>query len=161
MPVHKKRSKSEPDNYEPISLLSVVSKTFESIIEKKLPSSMKITCCLLDNSASEKDSLPPTCCSCSLNSCTTLDACRPTLVTALDIAGTFDCVWHHGLLAKLQQLGVDGDLLHLFSSYLLDKSFRVTVGDCTSTNVPVEAFVPQGSILGPIQWNIYFNCRDK
>ena len=35
-----------------------------------------------------------------------LDCSRPSLVIALDIAGAFDCVWHRGLLAKLEQLGI-------------------------------------------------------
>ena len=47
-----------------------------------------------------------------------LDAGRPSSVIALDIAGAFDCVWHRGLMAKLEQLGITGDLLHLCSSYL-------------------------------------------
>ena len=49
-----------------------------------------------------------------------LDAGRPSLVIALDIAGAFDTVWHRGLIAKLEQLGITGDLLHLLSSYLTD-----------------------------------------
>ena len=47
-----------------------------------------------------------------------LDPGRPSLMIALDITGAFDCVWHRGLTAKLEQMGITGDLLHLFSSYL-------------------------------------------
>ena len=66
-------------------------------------------------------------------------------------------MWHKGLLAKLEQRGVTGHLLELFSSYLQRRSLRVVVGGCTSAAFPIEASVPQGSILGPILWNIYFN----
>ena len=51
---------------------------------------------------------------------------------ALDIAGAFDCVWHQGLMAKLEQLGITGDLLHLFSSYLTGRNLHVVVSRCTS-----------------------------
>ena len=66
-------------------------------------------------------------------------------------------MWHRGLLAKLEQLGVAGDLLKLFSSYLQGRSLRVVVSGRISATYPNEASVPQGSILGPILWNIYFN----
>ena len=73
---------------------------------------------------------------------------------ALDIGVAIDRVW---LLAKLKQLGVTGWLLELFSSYLYGRSLRAVVSGCTSATFPVDASVPQGSILGPLLWNIYFN----
>ena len=79
-----------------------------------------------------------------------LDAGRPSLVIALDIAGAFDNGWHRGLIAKLKQMGITGDLLHLFSSYLTGRSLRVVVNGHTSASFPIEASVPQGSVLGPI-----------
>ena len=86
-----------------------------------------------------------------------LDSSRPSPVISLDIAGAFDRVWHRGLLAELEQLGVTGRLLELFSSYLYGRSLRVMVNGCTSVTFPVEASVPHGSILGPLLWNINFN----
>ena len=79
-----------------------------------------------------------------------LDAGRPSLVIALDIAGAFDTVWHQGLIAKLEQLGITGDLLHLFFSYLTGRSLRVVVNGHTSASFPIKASVPQGSVLGQI-----------
>ena len=86
-----------------------------------------------------------------------LDSSGSSLVIALDIAGAFDRVRHKGLLAKLEQLDVTGRLLELFSTYLYGRSLRVVVSGCTSATFPVETSVPQGSILGPLLWNIYFN----
>ena len=153
-PVHKKKLRSEPNNYRPISLLSVISKMFKSIIAEQLINYLEdhhlqsprqfgfrrghSTSDLLLLSKSWHD---------------TLDAGIPPL----DIAGAFDCVWHRGLTAKLEQMGITGDLLHLFSSYLSGSSLRVAVNRCTSASFPVEASIPQGSVLGPILWNIYFN----
>lgn len=79
----------------------------------------------------------------------TLDISLPSLVTALDIAGAFDCVWHRGLTVKLQQLGVTGDLLILLSSYLMGRDLRVVENGHTA------GFPLQASVLGHILWNIY------
>ena len=54
-------------------------------------------------------------------------------------------------------MGITGDLLHLFSSYLTGRNLRVVVNGCTSASFFVETSVPQESVLGPIFWNIYFN----
>lgn len=158
-PVHKKKDKADPSNYRPISLLSVVSKLLERVIAEQLTAHLEEHRLLsprqfgFRKGRSASDLL-------LLLAKTwhdALDTGRPSLVIALDIAGAFDRVWHRGLLAKLEQLGVTGRLLELFSSYLRGRSLRVVVGGCTSAAHPVEASVPQGSILGPILWNIYFN----
>ena len=47
--------------------------------------------------------------------------------------------------------------MHLFSSYLTGRSLRVVVNGHTSASFPIKASVPQGSVLGPILWNIYLN----
>ena len=158
-PVYKKKDKGDPANYRPISLLSAVSKILERIIAEQL------TCHLEEHhliSPRQHGFRKGRSASDLLLLLTkawhdALDAGRPSLVIALDIAGAFDKVWHKGLLAKLQQLGVTGQLLDLFSSYLQGRSLKVVVSGCTSAAHPVEASVPQGSILGPILWNVYFN----
>ena len=79
-----------------------------------------------------------------------LDSSCPLLMVALDIAGAFDCVWHRRILAKLEQLGMMGWRLELFSRDLRGRSLRIVVTGCTSATSPVEASVPHGSILGPL-----------
>ena len=86
-----------------------------------------------------------------------LDKGINTLVIALDIAGAFDSVWHQGLISKLSALGISGNLLGLFSNYLNGRSLQVVVNGHTSSSYPVAASVPQGSVLGPILWNVYLN----
>ncbi|KAG0715070.1 RNA-directed DNA polymerase from mobile element jockey [Chionoecetes opilio] len=80
-----------------------------------------------------------------------------TVVVALDIAGAFDRVWHRGLAAKLRSLGVRGALLQLIQDYLQDRTLRVVINGHTSSQQPIHASVPQGSVLGPLLWNVYFN----
>ena len=158
-PVHKKNEKCKPKNYRPVSLLSVISKIFEKIIAKQLMEHLDQHYLLSNRqfgfrkNRSTADLL--TLLSKKWND--TLDAGRNTLVVALDIAGAFDCVWHQGLLVKLAALGISGDLLDLLSSYLTGRTIHVVVNGKTSSNRDVGASVPQGSVLGPIMWNVFFN----
>ena len=158
-PVHKKDQKCNPKNYRPVSLLSVISKIFEKIIAKQLTEHLDQQHLLSNRqfgfrkNRSTADLL--TLLSKEWND--TLDAGRNTLAVALDIAGAFDCVWHQGLLVKLAALGVSGKLLDLFSSYLTGRTIQVVVDGKSSSHHGVGASVPQGSVLGPILWNIFFN----
>lgn len=85
-----------------------------------------------------------------------LDEGCDTYVTALDIAGAFDRVWHRGIIAKLHSLGIDDKLLSLLHDYRKGRSLQAAINGHTS-EYPVEASVPQGSVLGPLLWNVYFD----
>ena len=53
----------------------------------------------------------------------------------LDISAAFDKVWHNGLLAKLEQIGISGAFLTIFKSYLSNRKQCVVVAACaTSAN---------------------------
>ena len=75
----------------------------------------------------------------------------------LDAAKAFDKVWHKGLLYKLKQLGIEGDLFTWLSSYLSDRQQRVVIGGSQSPLLPVRSGVPQGSVLGPLLFLVYVN----
>ena len=76
---------------------------------------------------------------------------------ALDISKAFDKVWHAGLLHKLKSYGISGQIFGLISSFLSNRRLRVVLDGKSSQEYPVNAGVPQGSILGSTLFQLYIN----
>ena len=75
----------------------------------------------------------------------------------LDISKAFDKVWHEGLIFKLKQNGISGNLLNLFCHFLSNRKQRVLLNGQVSDWSDLRAGVLQGSILGPLLFLIYIN----
>ena len=75
----------------------------------------------------------------------------------MDLSKAFDCIPHDLLLAKLQAYGVSAHSCNLLASYLSNRHQRVKLGDHVSNWMPIIKGVPQGSIMGPLIFNIFLN----
>ena len=73
----------------------------------------------------------------------------------LDISKAFDKVWHAGLVDKLYQNGICGDLINTLNDFLTNRKQRVVLNDQCSSWVDIRVGVPQISILGPLFLLIY------
>ena len=97
-------------NYHPVSLLSVVSKVFEKLINNRIVDHLE-KCGLFPSTA---DLLPVV----SDRIATAFNRSGAIQTVAFDIFKAFDRVWHAGLLHKLKPYGISGQIFGLISSFL-------------------------------------------
>lgn len=80
-----------------------------------------------------------------------------TDVIYTDLSAAFDKLDHAIAIAKLDRLGVSGNLLCWFRTYLTGRQLLVSIGDFKSSSFSASSGIPQGSHLGPLIFLLYFN----
>ena len=163
VPIYKKPPRSLPSNYRPVSLLPILSKIKESIVNRQVVKYLERHKLLPDSQYGFRHGRG------TADVLTVLQnewaqtvadgGCVP--VVAVDIAGAFDRVSHVGLVHKIKSMGIGGLLLAWLTNYLHDRKLKVVVGGHTSTSYPIEAGVPQGSVLGPTLFLLYVADIDQ
>ena len=157
IPVYKKLNSLQKENYRPVILLPHVSKVFERIIHKQITNYMtdKLAHSItgLRKSHGTQNSLV-----------VMLEEWKRALdkgeyISALfmDFSKAFDTINHDLLIAKLKAYGFSKEALTLMKSYLKNRKQKVLINNKFSSERDVIAGVPQGSIDGPLLFNLFIN----
>ena len=156
-PVFKKNDAQDKAMYRPVSILVVLDKVFEKCLERQLVQYFNPI-------------LSP-----SLSAYRRGYSCESVLLrliedwrfaldkkcvvgaVIMDLSKAFDIIPHNLLLAKLAAYGISSSSLVLLQDYLRGRSQRAKIEDVTSDVLPISKGVSQGSVLGPLFFNIFLN----
>jgi len=159
IPIYKQGERDNVGNYRPVSLSNNFSKVFEKCVKSKLLNYLehidyfspyqygflkdRSTDAALFNHVTQIIS--------------SIEQNKATVGVYLDLAKAFDTISHKKLIHTLRKIGIEGPLLDWFRSYLEGRTHKVKINGVFSKDKISAWGVPQGSVLGPILFNIYIN----
>ena len=161
-PIHKSGPPSNPANFRPISLVPVMAKIVEKIVQRQLYAYLSTNDLLASSQHGfrPRHSTETALISVSDYILSATDRGSLTLLCLIDLSKCFDVIDHSKLLTKLQQYGIDAEW---FRSYLTDHTQSVSIPDPVSGRnrlsqpLPNAMGVFQGSALGPLLYTVFAN----
>lgn len=156
-PIHKKNVRIDPENYRPVSVLTSTSKVFERVLHDQI--SVKIGGVLSSKLCGYRKGFASQHALISMIEQwrKSLDKKGYAAAVLMDLSKAFDCMNHELLLAKLYAYGFSKNSIKTINSYLKNRWQRVKVNHSFSQWTELLLGVPQGSVLGPLLFNIYLN----
>ena len=160
-PIFKKGNRSNPLNYRPVSLTSVICKMLERLIREEWVDMLEKQNMLTGKQFGFRQGR--SCVSnllCYYDRVTEIIQERDGWVDSiyLDFSKAFDKVPHKRLIWKLQHIGgITDTLLQWMKDFLQGRQMRTVIRGTASQNREVTSGVPQGSVLAPIMFLVYVN----
>ncbi|KFM76444.1 putative RNA-directed DNA polymerase from transposon X-element, partial [Stegodyphus mimosarum] len=157
------KNPADVSSYRPISLLPAISKVFERIIASRL----NIYINQLNDTDSQQFGFKRAHSTShqilNLIEFISVEFQKKNAVAAcyLDFEKAFDRVWHAGLIYKLAKLNPPNSFLNLMINYLEDRTFQIRCGDSLSSTKNIYRGLPQGSVISPMNFNLYANDMPK
>jgi exonuclease III len=163
IPLHKAGNTTDHNNFRPISILPVISKIMERAVHHQLMDYLERNQLLSPNQFGYRNQRSTELATVLLTDTIrkAVDNGHVTVAVFLDLSKAFDTLGHDVLLEKLKSYGVKGLAFNWFADYLFQRSQVVKLGQELSAPCSLVCGIPQGSILGPILFLLFFNDFEK
>ena len=156
-PMFKKNDNLDKENYRSVNILTAMSKVFEYIISDQM---ISFFCDILNPALSAYRKSY----SCQHVILQLTEYWREALdindyvgTMAMDLSKAFDSMLHGLLIAKLHAYGMSKTACGMIVSYLSNRRQRVKISGEVSNWSTINRGVPQGSVLGPLLFNLFLN----
>ena len=153
----KKKDALSKINYRPVNILIALSKIYEKAVSVQLADYFSHIFSSLLSAFRKGYSCQSTLLNMIENFKCALDRGEYIACISMDISKAFDCLPHCLTICKLHAYGLSRNACTLIASYLYQRKQRVKIGNIRSIWKETDKGVPQGSILGPLIFNIFMN----
>ena len=153
------KNRNDINSYRPISLTNTTSKIIEKMIVYRLNWYLEKNNLLSATQAGfrkgfcTKDPIIRL----TREADTALKSGNITIAIMIDFTRAFDLIWTDGLLLKLRNLNVPGNMINWIKNFLSNRTYKVKVGSSFSSTFTPDNGTPQGSSLSPILFLIMVN----
>ena len=157
VPVYKGKDSFNKANYRPISCCTAISKVVETLLANQIKSHMEDY--FHDKLSAYRQGVG---CEHVITNVIEdwkrhVDSGKVVASLLMDLSKAFDCLPHKLLVAKMHAYGFDVLACTLMASYLTDRRQRIKYHGINSEWSVLNKGVPQGSVMGPILYNVFVN----